>query len=203
MKFKFYFFPIILAFVCSCARRNFVHAPEPFKALPADASVELKQAVFDKQKVHVIGPNHGLVDGQDYDSTELLRYYDDSRCDDASVLQTEAGMKITREEDWLFFGSAYGFITGAIWGGVNAYSKTANTDFAALDSLPGGAVIGLGWGGLAGSILGYLGFEWERHNALELSRQAAGEFNHMARSELKLNLAPVAGGARGDIQWEY
>jgi hypothetical protein len=203
MQIKYFMLPILGILLASCARRDFVRAPDPFKALPADSSVELRQAYFEKQKVHVLGPNHGMVGGQDYNSTELLRYYDDSRSGDASALETEAQMKVPASENAAFYPAAFGFIGGALWGGIHAYLGTANTDFSALSAIPGGAVIGLGWGGLAGSVLGGLAFLWQRHQALELNQEAAGEFNHLARTELKLNLNPLPGGAKGTIQWEY
>jgi hypothetical protein len=200
---KFYWLiPLALA-CCSCANTAFVRAAEPFKALPAGSSPGARQACFERQRVHVLGANLGQIADQGYNNTELLRYYDDSRCGDASVLEAAAQAKIPQAENVAFYGSALGSIAGVVWGGLHAYLNTPNTDFAALDAIPGGALTGWGWGALAGSAAGWLGFAWERHEARELNRQAAGEFNHMARNLLHLELLNRPGSSGAEIQMEY
>ena len=196
---RIYSLVMLSLLLCSCARKDFVRAPEPFRPLQADATLEQRQAYFDKQKVHAVGANHGEVGGLPYDSTELLRYYDDSRNGDASEIEKRAQEKVSRAEEWAFFGSAYGSIVGIVWGGLNAYLQTANSDFAALNSAVNGGLVGWGWGALAGTAVGWVGFAWERHLGEDMQRQAAGEFNRSARVLLKLQVAPQRIG----VEWEY
>jgi len=194
---------LLAALVCSCARTDFVRAPDVFRPLPAGATAAQKQAYFESHRVHIIGPNHGEIAGQAYNANELLRYYDDSRDGDASELQTRAKAKVLSAEDWAFFGTAYGSIAGTLIGGLHAYLTTQVYDFAAIQSSLPGALEGLAWGMLSGMTVGWSALAIERHQALGLQRQAAGEFNHTARSLLKLEVAPVPQGAKAGLTLDY
>jgi hypothetical protein len=162
-----------------------------------------RQAYFDRQKVHVIGANEVQVGGQTFDATEALRYYDDSRSGDASELQKDACAQVLRADDWAFYGTAYGAILGTLIGGLHAYLGTKNYDFAAMTTATPGALRGLGIGMLCGMAVGWSMFGVERHIAKESQKQAAGEFNHMARFMLRLGAAPQPGGGQAAIFLEY
>lgn len=195
--------PLVLLLLCSCARTDFVKAPEIFRPLPAEATLQQRQDYFEKQKVHVLGGNHAQVGGQDYNAAEMLRYYDDAKNLDSSKFIESAKAKVLKADDWAFFSTAYGSIAGAVIGGIRAYLATPNYDFQALNSIPGGALPGLGWGMLAGMAVGWAGFAIERSSAENDQREAAGEFNRMARTLLKLEAAPMKDGAKAGIALEY
>ena len=190
--------------VCgACARVDLVKVPEPFSPLPAGSSVEERQAYFEKQKVHVLGSNHIQINGVDYNAKEALRYYDDGRNADSSELAKQAQEKVLRSDDWVVFGTAYGAIAGSVAGALMFFLGTANYDFRGFDAAGRGALYGVAWGTATGLLVGWTGFGVERGMAYEQQKQAAGEFNRMARSLLKIRVAPTEGGMKGGVEMEY
>jgi hypothetical protein len=194
---------LLVTLCASCARSTYVRSPDPFRPLAPEAVMAERQSYFQRQKVHVVGANEIQVGGQSFDATEALRYYDDSRSGDASALQQQACAKVLRAEDWAFYGTTYGAILGVLIGGLHSYLTTQIWDFAAMTSAAPGALRGLGVGMLSGMAVGWTMFGVERMEARDAQRQAASEFNHMARVMLKIGMAPLDGGGKAEIYMEY
>jgi hypothetical protein len=104
---------------------------------------------------------------------------------------------------WITIAPGAGAVAGLFTGGVLGAQQPENVAGAGVLEIVGYAIIGAVGGAVTGAVVGLPGCLWEHHQSAELHAEALESYNHKLLGDLRLEAAPIPGGAALGVSGKF